>query len=209
MTEFHLVDGQALDPTSFGETNNNGVWSPIEYTGTYGTNGFYLPMKETTQADGFNTVIYDGNNGTQDITGVGFSPDLVWIKQRTDTASHVLFDTIRGVGKDLKSNSTDAEGTNSIYGYLSSFNNDGFTVTNGTTNAGRVNETADDYVAWCWDAGSSTVSNTDGTITSSVRANPDYGFSVVTYTGDGNSSATIGHGLSSTPDMIIVKRRML
>ena len=207
MTEVNLVDGQALDASYFGSTNADGVWSPKKYSGTYGTNGFYLPMKETTQATGFNTVIYDGNNGTQDITGVGFSPDLVWIKQRTDAASHVLFDTIRGVGKDLKSNSTDAEGTNSIYGYLSSFNNDGFTVTNGTTNAGRVNETADDYVAWCWDAGSSTVSNTDGTITSSVRANTDKGFSVVTFNAAASGAFTVGHGLGTAPKVVITRYR--
>ena len=80
MTEFNFVDGQALTASDFGETNADGVWSPKEYTGTYGTNGFYLPMKETTQATGFNTVLYTGTGATQSINGVGFSPDLVWIK---------------------------------------------------------------------------------------------------------------------------------
>jgi hypothetical protein len=61
------------------------------------------------------------------------------------------------------------------------------------------------YVAWCWDAGDSTVSNTDGSITSSVRANPAYGFSIVSYTGNSTDGATVGHGLGAAPNMIIVK----
>ena len=205
MGDVYLIDGQALTPSYFGKTDpSTGSWIPKKYSGTYGTNGFKLDFKHQSSASGFNTVLYEGNNGTQSIDNVGFSPDLVWIKQRTDAASHVWFDTIRGVGKSLKSNSSDAQESNSIYGYLSAFNSDGFTVTTGSTNAGRVNETADDYVAWCWDAGSSTVENTDGSITSNVRANPDYGFSIVKYVGTG-ATATVGHGLNSAPKMIIQK----
>jgi hypothetical protein len=201
MTEINFVDGQALTPSDFGETDGaTGVWKPKEYTGTYGTNGFYLPMKETQQATGFNTVLYDGTSATQSITGVGFSPDLVWVKSRTSANNNVLSDSVRGATKFLVSNASDAEVTNA--NYLTSFDSDGFTFGNAST----PNGSGRSYVAWCWDAGSSTVSNTDGTITSTVRANPATGFSIVSYVGTGTTS-TIGHGLSSAPDMIITKNR--
>jgi len=201
MTEVNFVDGQALTPSDFGETDTiTGVWKPKEYTGTYGTNGFYLPMKETQQATGFNTVLWQGNGTSQSITGVGFSPDLVWYKRRDAAGNNNLYDTVRGATKYLTSNFTIAE----ISGVLgvSSFDSDGFTIGNSVDG----NASGGSYVGWCWDAGSSTVSNTDGTITSSVRANPATGFSIVTYTGTG-TTATVGHGLGVAPSMIIVKNR--
>lgn len=198
--EVNFIDGQALDPTSFGEFKS-GVWVANEYTGSYGTNGFYLPFKQTTVANGFNTVLYTGNGSSQSIEGVGFSPDLVWLKSRSSGYNHALFDSVRGVNERLQSNSTDAEATRSDA--LNSFDADGFTV-GGEASTGLSGET---YAAWCWDAGSgSPVSNTDGSITSSVKANPAYGFSVVGYTGTG-SNATVGHGLGAAPEMIILKDR--
>ena len=201
-TEVNFVDGQALTPSDFGEYNaTTGVWQPIEYTGTYGTNGFYLPFKPTTQATGFNTVLYTGTGAAQAITGVGFSPDLVWGKNRGATASHNLLDTVRGATKRLFSNSTEAEVTTATS--LTSFDSDGFTLGSDT----GLNTNTNTYVAWCWDAGSgSPISNTDGTITSTVKANPATGFSVVTWTGSG-AIATIGHGLGVAPGFIIVKQR--
>jgi len=202
ITEVNFVDGQALTPSDFGETNSTtGVWKPKEYEGTYGTNGFYLPMKETQQATGFNTVLYTGNGGTQSISNVGFSPDLIWSKVRSSTGSNTLFDTIRGANYWLETNTTDAEENRA--NSLTSFDSDGFTLGSDA----RSNYSGRTYVAWCWDAGSSTVSNTDGSITSSVRANPATGFSVVTYTGNAVAGATVGHGLSSNPHVIIVKNR--
>jgi len=201
LTEFNYIPNQALTPSDFGEYDGTtGVWKPKEYEGTYGTNGFYLPMKETQQATGFNTVLYTGNGGTQSITGVGFSPDLVWIKNRDVNYAPQVFDTVRGATNVVFTDRTNAESTDAQK--LQSFDADGFTY---GTNVGG-NESGSNHVAWCWDAGSSTVSNTDGTITSSVRANPATGFSVVTYTGTG-ANATVGHGLGSAPDMIIVKNR--
>jgi hypothetical protein len=201
LTEVNFIDGQALDPSSFGEFDSvTGVWKPAKYAGTYGTNGFYLPMQLDNTVEGFNTVTYLGNGSTQKIGGIGFSPDLVWIKRRSTTQDHVLFDSVRGATKWLKSNATEAELTYS--NSLVSFDTDGFAL-------GGINETnanGQSYAAWCWDAGSSTVSNTDGSITSSVRANPAYGFSVVTYTGTG-SNATVGHGLGTAPSMLIIKNR--
>jgi hypothetical protein len=200
LTEVNFIDGQALDPSSFGEFDSvTGVWKPAKYTGTYGTNGFYLPMQLDNTVEGFNTVTYIGTQNPQKISGVGFSPDLVWIKSRNNAQNHTLYDSVRGATKYLMSNSTNAEATDAQT--LTSFDTDGFSM--GTSFPNDLNYT---YVAWCWDAGSSTVSNTDGSITSSVRANPTYGFSVVTYTGTG-SNATVGHGLGAAPAMVIVKDR--
>ena len=202
MTEVNFVDGQALTPSDFGETDTiTGVWKPKEYTGTYGTNGFYLPMKETQQATGFNTVLWAGNGGTQSITGVGFSPDLVWIKNRDVNYAPQVFDTVRGATNVVFTDRTNAESTDAQK--LQSFDANGFTY---GTNVGG-NESGSDHVAWCWDAGSSTVSNTDGTITSSVRANPATGFSIVTYTVSSDTTMEIGHGLGSAPKVILEKRR--
>jgi len=203
LTEVNFIDGQALTADDFGEYDANGTWKAKNYTGTYGTNGFYLPMKPTTQANGFNTVLYTGDSGTQSISGVGFSPDFVWIKPRNAVGSHILQDTVRGNTKFLESNSTGVEQTNSSTGLLS-FDSDGFTVGSGND----WNNSGETFVAWAWDAGSgSAASNTDGSITSTVKANDSYGFSIVSYTGNGTSGATIGHGLSSAPKMIIVKNR--
>jgi hypothetical protein len=86
---------------------------------------------------------------------------------------------------------------------LTAFNSDGFNV--GSENG--VNGLNDAIAAWTWDAGSSTVSNTEGSITSSVRANPSAGFSIVTYSGDSSTSGSVGHGLGVTPSMVIIKAR--
>ena len=144
---------------------------------------------------------FTGNHPTgQSITSLNFSPDFVWIKDRAGTNWHYVFDTIRGTEKAIFTNATNAENTYS--GTLTSFNSDGFTL--GSDNA--TNQNGNGYVAWCWDAGSSTVTNTEGSITSQVRANASAGFSVVTYTGNGNN-ATVGHGLGVLPGLIIIKGR--
>jgi hypothetical protein len=201
LTEVNLIDGQALAPTDFGEYDANGTWKAKEYTGTYGTNGFYLPMKPTTQADGFNTVLYTGTGATQSIDGVGFSPDFVWTKLRNTSMSHRLFDTVRGAGKELYSDITNAEVTDPTS--LQSFDSDGFTL--GTDNP--TNGSGNSVVAWCWDAGDNDpVLNEVGTSDSTVKANPDKGFSIVSYEGTG-AAATVGHGLSSAPDIMLVKER--
>ena len=204
MGDVYFVDGQALTPSDFGKTDpSTGSWIPKKYSGTYGTNGFKLDFKHQSSASGFNTVLYTGTGAAQTIDNVGFSPDLVWFKRRT-TDDHDLQDSVRGIGKSLLSNSANAEQNNAGSYGISSFNANGFSLVG---NGGRTNSSGGSYTAWCWDAGSSTVSNTDGTITSSVRANPATGFSVVTYTGTGVSSATVGHGLGVAPKMIILKNR--
>jgi hypothetical protein len=200
MSDFYFIDGQALDASSFGETVD-GYWKAKDYAGSYGTNGFHLTFQDDVVSEGFNAVTYRGNGGTQSVSGIGFEPSFVWIKQRNGTGYHTLFDAVRGATKNLSSNSTDQEAT--LSNHLTAFNGDGFTLGGN----GDVNGSGNSYVAWAWDAGSgSAASNTDGSITSTVKANPSYGFSIVSYTGTG-SAATIGHGLSSAPDMIITKAR--
>jgi hypothetical protein len=161
-----------------------------------------LPTPTVAQGNTLmDATLWTGNGTSQTITlPGGFSPDLVWIKQRNGSEFHALFNTIVGATTRLFSNSTSAEATNAQT--LTSFNSNGFSV--GNTN--EVNGSSNAYVAWSWDAGSSTVTNTAGSITSQVRANATAGFSVVTYSGSG-SSATVGHGLGVAPQMVIVKRR--
>ena len=150
----------------------------------------------------FNTVLYTGNSSNgHAITGVGFQPDWTWIKARTDVRTHSLIDAVRGAGKILSSNNTNAEYTDATA--FASFDSDGFTV---GTSENYINNSSHTYVGWNWNAGGSTASNSDGSITSSVRANTSAGFSIVSYTGTG-SNATIGHGLGVAPSVIIIKAR--
>jgi hypothetical protein len=163
-------------------------------------------------------TLYTGAGGTQTISnlnnGVSFQPDFVWGKARSTTYSSALFDSVRGFGsaKGLLSNATQAEGTTSAqYGYVSTNTSTGFTATGGTDGSNpnaALNESGVTYVAWQWKASNATaVSNTSGSITSQVSANPTAGFSVVTYTGNGTGTPTIGHGLGVAPDLIIAKTR--
>ena len=200
MSDIHFIDGQALDASSFGETVD-GYWKAKDFAGTYGQNGFRLTFKDDVVSEGFNTVTYRGTGASQSISGLGFSPDLVWTKAREGTSSHNLSDSIRGGGVGLTSNGTNAEYALSP---ANTFDSDGFTL-NKTTS--QFNSSGDTFVGWCWDAGSgSAASNTDGSITSTVKANTDYGFSIVKWVGDGTSQgATVGHSLGVTPSMIIVK----
>jgi hypothetical protein len=127
-------------------------------------------------------------------------PDLVWIKRRNAAYDHDLFDAVRGAGLSLYSSSTAAEGSGEGQ---DSFNTNGFTVSG---NHNRVNISGGTFAAWQWNAGGSTVTNTSGSISAQVRANPTAGFSIVTYTGTG-ANATVGHGLGVAPSMVIVKPR--
>ena len=151
-------------------------------------------------SDYFNTVLYSGTGSSQAITGVGFQPDWVWIKNRTGTNWHTLYDVIRSTTKVLNSNQSEAESTDATG--LTSFDSDGFT--HGSGGNGNVN--GGSFVSWNWLASNTTASNSNGSITSSVSASTTAGFSIVTYTGTG-SNATIGHGLGSVPKMLIVKDR--
>jgi hypothetical protein len=166
-----------------------------------------LPDVDVIPSEHFNTVIYSGNGASpRSLTGINFQPDLVWNKARNVGYQHDWADSVRGGNKILHSNSTGAEDVDFIYGYLDSFDTDGFTMKSGSTSIENWNESGKTYVAWNWKAGGTASSNTNGSITSSVSANPSAGFSIVSYTGTG-ANATVGHGLSVAPEMIIIKKR--
>nr|BAR15303.1 hypothetical protein [uncultured Mediterranean phage uvMED] len=154
----------------------------------------------TKPSDYFNTKLYTGNGSTNAITGVGFQPDFVWIKDRSGTNNHELNDAVRGANHQVFSNLTNAETTPT--NHLNAFNSDGFTL----GNDGSVNTNSSNYCSWNWKANGAGSSNTDGSITSSVSANTTSGFSIVSYTGTG-ANATVGHGLGSKPKFIIIKSR--
>jgi hypothetical protein len=155
----------------------------------------------------FNTVLYTGDDVDGRAITTGFQTDWTWIKRRNDTNSHIISDIVRGATYKLDSSSTSAEVNNYDGGHLESFTSTGFTLGEGSVNSGHTNATGGTYVSWNWKAGGTAVSNTVGDITSSVSANTTAGFSIVSWTGNNTAGATIGHGLSSTPSMIIVKNR--
>jgi hypothetical protein len=155
-------------------------------------------------SENFNTVLYTGDSTARTIS-TGFAPDLVWIKNRNNstnsTHDHSLFDSVRTTGYRVRSNSSGA--ANDYSSHMSGFTSGGFNLTtSGALNDGSGSGT---YVSWNWKAGGAAVSNTDGTITSQVSANVDAGFSIVKYTGNNSSSATIGHGLGKMPAMVMTK----
>ena len=232
LAEVNFIDGQALAPTDFGETDDNGVWQAIDTAGlTFGTNGFRLKFDDNssntalgndssgndndwsvnnltaaaaglaTANQGFDVATYTGNGGTQSISSLAFQPDFVWIKCRSIAHSNHVFDSVRGATKHLFTNNTLGEVTST--NFLTSFDSDGFSL--GTDNS--VNQNSSTFVAWCWKAGGTASSNTDGTITSQVSASTDYGFSIVSWTGNQTDGASVGHGLGSVPKLILAKSR--
>jgi len=158
----------------------------------------------------FQTKIYAGTDASpQAFTLDGNSdlqPDWVWIKNRGYANKHVLFDSVRGVEESLTTNNNAGEvNQNADGGYLSAFNSDGFTLTEGSNSDNDTNDNRYTYVAWNWKAGGSASTNSSGSTNSSVSVNTDAGFSIVSYTGAG--ATTYGHGLGATPNVIIIKKR--
>jgi len=182
--------------TNFGQR-------PFAYTPPTGfkkLNTFNLPDSTIEKgSDYFNPVLYTGNGSTQSVSGVGFQPDWTWIKNRASAYSHQLYDVVRGATQKLSSDSSNAETTRS--NALTSFDSDGFT----TGSELNTNENGSAIVSWNWLANGSGVSNTDGSITSTVSANTTAGFSIVSYTG--SPADTVGHGLGVAPQVIIQKDR--
>jgi hypothetical protein len=163
MGEVNFIDGQALTPDSFGETGNYGEWKPLEYKGTYGTNGYYLPFKQDYAVEGFSTVTWKGNSASSAyIGGVGFQPDLTWIKGRSLATSHHVVNSVTGASTRLQSNDPRVEAFQADNGYVGSFNTDGFTVAQGSSTHStytgwyETNQSGQTYVAWNWDMGNSS-----------------------------------------------------
>ena len=157
-------------------------------------------FNDSTIMDGgdyFDAITYTGTGTSQTITGLNFSPDLLWIKSRSSASNHAIWDTIRGVSGNLTPNTNAAEGSVAI----TSFDSNGFTLGDSYNGDGLS------IVAWAWDTASSTVTNnSDGSITpTGLRANTTSGISIVTYRGTG-SNATVGHGMNAVPKMYWIKR---
>jgi hypothetical protein len=190
---------------------------PFTYTpptGFVALNTFNLPTPTigataSTQANSYMDVsLYTGNgaNPRTPVSNLNFAPDFVWIKDRSSTAFHNISDSVRGVSKIIQSNTTSVEQA-APNGGVSVFNSNGFTV-QGSSTVSDVNQNGNAFVAWNWNAGGSTVTNTSGSISSQVRANTSAGFSVVTFSTNASSGgATIGHGLGVAPSMILMKAR--
>jgi len=154
---------------------------------------------EPSLEDSFNIVLYTGDGtSNRTISGYGFDPDFLWMKPRNFAYSHNLYDTVRGDGIRLVTNSTAAD---QDIQYLK-FTNDGF-----IEDASRNNESGVDYVVWGWKGAEIPAINSNGSIPSVVSANPAAGFSIVSYNSNGTAGSTIGHGLEAEPKMIIVKNR--
>jgi hypothetical protein len=181
-------------PTGFKALNTYNLPTPTI------ANGAQYMAATTYTGTGATQTISDGGNNT---IGTTFQPDLVWIKSRSAATNNNLFDVLRGTTAYLSSNSTSAEATNA--NTLTAFGSTGFTVGSDAASIG-VNVNAATYVGWQWKANGAGVTNTNGSITSTVSANTTAGFSVVTYTGTG-ANATVGHGLGVAPSMVIVKLR--
>ncbi len=216
-----LTSGQQYSPW-FGETGGtvttvafNFGQRPFNYTpptGFVALNTYNLPTSTIVKGNTvMDALLYTGNGSASqrtDISWANMQPDMVWVKSRSGAYNNDINDDVRGVTQALCTNSTAAEDGPVAFGA------DGFGY-NGVSNQLRVytadqrwNANTATYVAWGWKAsGASAISNTSGSITSTVSANPTAGFSVVTYTGNGSGGATVGHGLGVAPKMIIVKRR--
>jgi hypothetical protein len=151
----------------------------------------------------FDTVLYTGTGSARSVSGFNFQPDLLWIKDRSGTGFHRLFDRVRGAtnSPSIYSNSNAIEAVDNL-----TFTSNGFSYTTDPYGSG-VNTTSNLHVVWGWRAGGAPVSNTSGTITSSVSANTTNGFSIATWSGNNTNGATIGHGLTSAPSMFIIKAR--
>jgi len=152
----------------------------------------------------FNTKLYTGNGSAgRDITGIGFQPDWVWIKNRSRSSNHTLVDVLRGSGSyPLSSSSTVAQDTGDT-NQVSALISDGFTVGSST----NTNANSENLVGWSWKANGAGSANTDGSInTTYTSANTTSGFSIIQYTGNATAGATIGHGLGKVPEFIIFRR---
>tara|TARA_A100001035_G_scaffold273487_1_gene264076 strand:- start:62 stop:1198 length:1137 start_codon:yes stop_codon:yes gene_type:complete len=175
----------------------------------------------TDPKEHFNTLLYAGNGATSghQITGLEFQPDFVWIKNRSSTYDHHLYDSIRGSGKWIESNDTVAEQTGT---HMDGFLQNGFSVGNGVASS-RTNLNGHNYVGWCWKAGgSSDAYNIDGVGYATAAAagldggtknptgasvNTKAGFSIISYVASNGTNDTIYHGLKQAPEMIITKDR--
>jgi len=205
---YAIAMGASANTTKTATANFNFGQQPFTYTppsGFVALNTYNLSTPTIPNgATQFAATTYTGNGTSQSISnsvnGTSFQPDFVWYKDRSVARDHGLFDVARGALDLLSSNTSGA--ASSVAGTLTSFNSNGYSI----GSAANANGSGETYVGWQWKANGTGVSNTSGSITSTVSANTTAGFSVVTYTGTG-ASGTVGHGLGVTPNMIIYKQR--
>ena len=175
-----------------GQTNSNGE--------TYLYIVFAADPSTTTPslANSFATDLYTGSNSSQSVS-IGFAADLVFTKSRNGANNWGVFDSVRGPGQWLQSNTNDRSypGT---YG-VEEFNSNNIKLYGGFTPS---NYAGQNYVSYSWKAGGTPSINIDGTINSVVSVNQAAGFSIVNYTGNATNSS-IGHGLSVLPEMVFYK----
>mgnify|MGYP003634233539 CR=1 FL=1 len=191
--------------TAGGEADGNGHGDFMQAvpSGFYALNSANRVAPTYQGIDYFNPVLYAGNgtaigSGGKAVTGTGFQPDLVWIKNRDAADSHGIYDAVRGTTKQIESDTTTAETTESEG--LTAFGSDGFTV----GNLDQVNTSSENFVAWQWLGANGTSTNEVGTLTSTVSVAEADHFSIVSYTGSG-SNTTVGHGLGAAPEMVIIR----
>jgi len=212
---FTLTTGSSMTPflpnigaTYSGSLNcNQRAFSYTPPTGFKSLNTFNLPNSTIPNGKkNFDINLYTGTGVARSITNSGaFKPDFVWIKSRAAARFNNLYDSVRGVGKALYSNATNVEDT-AATDCVTAFDSSGFSLGIDASSRG-TNVNTDTYVGWQWKASNAAaVTNTSGSISSQVSANPSAGFSIVTYTGTG-ANATVGHGLGVAPSFIIVKCR--
>ena len=150
----------------------------------------------------FNTKLYSGTGAIQTVSGVGFEPSWIWTKSRTNAGNHQVTDQVRGLTKYIRPNATNAEDTKT--NAITAVNSDGFVL--GADSSNDINASGQNYASWNWKANGQGSSNTDGSInTTYTSVNTTSGFSIIQYTGNGSSGATIGHGLGVVPKVVIVK----
>jgi hypothetical protein len=196
------TSGNQVVTVNFGQRPFNNSSPP---SGFKTLNTFNLPEPTIKQPNKhFDATLITGTAATQVITNAGgFQPDFVWLKSRTNANNPTIYDAIRGVNTILYPALTNAEAVGSAQ--LTAFSSNGFTL-GASENANDQN--AEASVGWQWKANGASVSNTSGSITSTVSVNQAAGFSIVTYTSPNNAGdQTVGHGLFVKPSMIIVKNR--
>ena len=150
----------------------------------------------------FNAITYTGNGSTNAITGLGFKPDLVWVKRRNSSGDNRLVDSSRGVGVALRSNVNGADVSES--NGVTAFGTDGFTL----GSEGGYNASSDTFIGWCWRAnGGTTTTDTSGDISTVRQSNTASGFAILTWSGNGSNNQRLPHGLGKKPALVIAKRR--
>ena len=160
----------------------------------------YTTINKST--DYMNTKLYSGTGAIQTVSGVGFEPSWIWTKSRTNAGNHQVTDQVRGLTKYIRPNATNAEDTKT--NAITAVNSDGFVL--GADSSNDINASGQNYASWNWKANGQGSSNTDGSInTTYTSVNTTSGFSIIQYTGNGSSGATIGHGLGVVPKVVIVK----